>query len=59
MSDAPNSGTPPQGQTEAPKEPTRPVGPLKNPLLNRVGAKKERKHFDSADWAMSAGQDKR
>ncbi|PRP83583.1 hypothetical protein PROFUN_09132 [Planoprotostelium fungivorum] len=59
MSDAQQSA--PQTQPNA--EPRAPAGPLRNPLLNRVGAKKERKHFDSADWAMQSaaapGQDKK
>ncbi|PRP79148.1 von Willebrand factor A domain-containing protein 5A-like [Planoprotostelium fungivorum] len=28
--------------------------PIRNPLLQRVSAKKERKHFDSADWAVQS-----
>jgi len=44
-----------QGKTEVqPGEPNI-QKPLKNPLLNRN--KKERKYFDSADWAM--GQEKK
>jgi len=43
----------PETQTQEPNIPK----PLKNPLLNR--SKKERKYFDSADWAMNQGQEKK
>ncbi len=55
----PNTSDPTKSAND-PNQPTEtgPSGiakPLKNPLLNR--SKKERKYFDSADWAM--GQEKK